>query len=92
MNVKVFVCNENLRGLERLYANVANRSEVTKEIITNALNLGTVEFSAGKALLAYTAVVKASYRHVNRQLYSLLLLTKDIPYKTWWSCEVELCS
>lgn len=55
------VCNENLRGLERLYQNVANRSEVTKEIIANALRMGVMEFSAEKVILTYTANVLVTY-------------------------------
>lgn len=55
------MCNENLRGLERLYANVANRAEVTKEIIGNALKLGVIEFTAESVVLTYTANVLAKY-------------------------------
>jgi hypothetical protein len=61
------VCNENIRGLERLYANVANRSEVTKEIITNALKLGVIEFTAESVTLKYTANVLASYLYKKKK-------------------------
>ncbi len=41
---KIRVCSENIHGLKRMYKNIANRGEVTKEIIKNATNEGSYEF------------------------------------------------
>eukprot|EP00026_Physarum_polycephalum_P000019 Phypoly_transcript_00019.p1 GENE.Phypoly_transcript_00019~~Phypoly_transcript_00019.p1 ORF type:complete len:3090 (+),score=490.35 Phypoly_transcript_00019:142-9411(+) len=86
LGAKVHVCNENLRGLERLYANVANRSEVTKEIIANALKLGVIEFTAESVVLTYTANVLATYtlpEMVELRSRALLIanLAKDTHFK-----------
>ena len=45
MSVKIRQCSENVHSLKRLYQNVANREELTKEIIENCLSRGVFDIS-----------------------------------------------
>ena len=47
------VCNGNIHGLKRTYANVANRGEVTKEVIESAVTLGVISFNERGVMLTY---------------------------------------
>ena len=45
MSIKIRQCSEHVHSLKRLYQNVANREEMTKEIIENCLSKGVFDIS-----------------------------------------------
>ncbi len=49
MSMKIRQCSRNVHSLKGLYQNVANRKEMTKEIITNCLNKGVFDISLNKS-------------------------------------------
>jgi hypothetical protein len=63
------VCNGNIHGLKRTYANVANRGEVTKEVVENAVTLGVISFNERGVLLNYQKkAIKTEY-HIRTILF-----------------------
>lgn len=73
---QIQVCNDNIHGLKRTYANVANRGEVTKEVIENSVLLGTISFSGRGVILSYSSKSKNEYPN------SLLLFSNSILLKS----------
>ncbi len=47
------MCNETIHGLRRIYSNVANRGEVTKEVIESAVRHGVIKFDLRDVTLSY---------------------------------------
>lgn len=50
---KIKDCSTNAHGLRRIYKNLANRGEATKEIIYKAVESGKYEFSTTGVILTY---------------------------------------
>ena len=91
---KLEACLDNIHSLKNLYNNVANRGEMTKEIIANALEKGTFSFHLDnksevcQAMLSYqrgTAEVKYGLEALSDLRSRALLLVNKQKFTTYQS-------